>query len=87
MVSVKVVDAVMEVDAVSVPTMVTTYVPFAAVGELGGGGEDVPPAQPQVAKPIAAKTHTAEKVANLRERRPNNPTKSSPAIATPACVV
>lgn len=80
-----VVDAVMDDDVVSVPTMVTVYVPFAALGVLTGGGEEeLPPPleQPEAPRPIATKMHAAATMASLGERRrPTNPNKSSPATA------
>ena len=71
-------------DTVSAPTMVTVYVPFAALGVLTGGGEEeLPPPleQPEAPRPIATKTHAAATMPSLRERRPPNPNTSSPAMA------
>jgi hypothetical protein len=80
-----VVDAVIDDDTASAPTMVTAYVPFAALGVLTGGGEEeLPPPleQPKAPRPIATKMHAAATMASLGERwRPTNPNKSSPAMA------
>ena len=75
-----VVDAVIEDDTISAPTMVTAYVPFAALG--GGGEEELPPPleQPEAPRPIATKMHAAATMPSLgQRRRPTNPNKSSPA--------
>jgi len=84
-------DAVIDDDTVSVPTMVTVYVPFAAVaGVLLGGADEAPPlAQPVAVNPTAAKISTPASVPSLRERRPTMPTNSSPIspiVAMLACV-
>src|ERR1700756_5450852 len=78
-----VVVAVIDDDTVSAPTMVTVYVPLAALGVTGGGEEELPPPleQPEAPKPIATKMHTAAKIPSRRKRWPTNPNKSSPAMA------
>lgn len=72
-------------DTVSAPTMVTVYIPFAALGVLTGEGEEelpLPLEQPEAPRPIATKMHAAATMASLGERRrPTNPNKSSPAMA------
>jgi hypothetical protein len=86
-----VVKAVMDDDAVSVPTIVTVYVPFVAVaGVLLGGADEAPPlAQPVTVNPTTAKMSTPASVPSFRERRPTRPTNSkpiSPIVAILACV-
>ena len=75
--------AVIDDDTVSAPTMVTLYVPLAALGVTGGGEEELPPPleQPEAPKPIATKMHTAAKMPSRRKWWPTNPNKSSPAMA------
>ena len=83
-----VVVAVIDDDTVSAPTMVTVYVPLAALGVTGGGEEELPPPleQPEAPKPMATKMHTAAKMPSRRERWPTNPNKSSPAMAMPISI-
>lgn len=60
--TVKVADALMDADEVSVPTIVTMYVPFAAFVGVGveGAAEVRPvPVHPDAAKPITAKRQIA----------------------------
>jgi hypothetical protein len=89
MVSVMVVEALIEVD-VSVPTIVSVYVPLAAsvpdellfeLVEL----LELPP-QPVAANPINARTRRAlsMRMYPLRRRQPSSPAPSRPAIARPA---
>lgn len=72
--------------AVSAPVMVTVYVPFATVGVVLEGGDDVelPPPQP-AASPITTKMPTAATIASLCGRRLTSQATSSPPITKPIC--
>ena len=75
---------------VSVPVMVTVYVPFAAVGVLVVGGGEVelppPPPQPDTVTAMTTRMQIAATTANLRERRMVKQSRSSPAIAMLTCI-
>jgi hypothetical protein len=89
MVSVMVVDALIEVD-VSVPTIVSVYVPLAALVPDELSFELLEPLelllQPVAANPISARTRIAlnMRIYRLRRRHPNSPAPNRPAIARPA---
>jgi hypothetical protein len=89
MVSVKVVEAVIDEVVVSVPTTVKVYMPFAAVVVLGDADEeDAPPLeQPVSAKPIIASRKNPTSAPSFRERKPSRPTSNNPAKPKPACRV
>ena len=74
---------------VSVPVMVTVYVPFAAVGVLVVGGEvelPPPPPHPDTVTAMTTTMQIAATTANLRERRTVKQSRSSPAIAMLTCI-
>jgi hypothetical protein len=89
MVSVIVVEALIEVE-VSVPTIVSVYVPLDALVPDELSFEPVEllelPPQPDAAKPINARTRRAlsMRMYRLRRRQPSSPAPRRPAIAKPA---
>jgi hypothetical protein len=92
MVSVMFVEALIDLD-VSVPTIVSVYVPFAAL-ELDELPVEFPevleplelPPQPDAANPIATRRRVPVnmRMHRLRRRRPSSPAPSKPAMARPA---
>ena len=83
MVSVIVVDAVIDDDDVSVPTMVEVYVPFGAFVEL----DDDPEPQADVPKLRAAIRQTPAYAWNFFGQYPNSPTSSTIPMLIPAFAV
>jgi hypothetical protein len=80
MVSVIVVDAVIDDEEVSVPAMVKVYVPFAAFVEL----DDDPEPQADIPKLRAAIRKTPAYARNFLGRYPNSPTSSTIPMLMPA---
>src|SRR5208337_950605 len=80
MASVIVVDAVIDDEEVSVPTMVKVYVPFAAFVEL----DDDPEPQADIPKLRAAIRKTPAYARNFFGRYPNSPTSSAIPMLIPA---
>ena len=80
MVSVIVVDAVIDDEEVSVPAMVKVYVPFAAFVEL----DDDPEPQADIPKVRAAIRKTPAYARNFFGRYPNNPASSTIPMLIPA---
>jgi hypothetical protein len=80
MVSVIVVDAVIDDEEVSVPTMVKVYVPFAAFVEL----DDDPEPQADIPKLRATIRKTPAYARNFPGRYPNSPRSSMIPMLIPA---
>jgi len=81
---------VMDDVTVSVPLIVTVYVPFAAAGVFTGVGDELelppPPPQPDIEMLIKTRTEAAPMTANPRQRRLASQNPSSPVIARLSCI-